>query len=666
MATGILLPNGKQAFTDANGHPLAGGKVYFYAANTLTPKDTYQDPAMTILNTNPVILNARGEATIFGLGAYRQILKDASDVTIWDTTIPDMLAAVNDALAAFIASAGTTVNSIAELKALNHNNVKNALVTGYRAKGDGGNGYFYYDATDTTSADNGGTIIVATDNARWKRLYAGDLNVLWFGADRIGSLDSATAFQAAANVGLANALGLTVYVPAGNYLLTSGVFMDRSANVNLGRVSFKGEDQYATRLTYVGAGTSCFNVFNSPLAGAEPNASYQVISDMTILGPSQRANSSAVYANLAAFFKLERLLIEAFDFGLYLIDVDQSYFQEVRLRNNLRGLFASRNPSPNAASTQPNNHVYNQCTFSNNTQYGGLWDGGSSLVFIGGDVEYNGTNLTDFGLKFQNCGYEGSVGVNIQGTYFEGNYGIADIFLEATAVNAYPILDCVHTVSANFKRLNNTRVATNHIQCAFGDPAVVGHQSLVTVGCGFKAYAAYTPTGARPTIGFSLMPPSIDTYTDVGSYFGVAAEKPAFIQNLNKIDLQCGRATAQTFASGVTALWAIDTVYAATGLWNPTLGGRVVIPFKGTYDISFFGILSTATAGYKYATFKKNGSIIGFGECTGAINIITANCLARFNAGDVLTVEYTQNTGANQDIGGSGSVLTNLTIAKVY
>lgn len=64
-----LLPNGKQQFTDNAGRPLLGGKVYFYSVGTQTPKNTYKDVAQTVLNTNPVILDARGSASIYGTGA---------------------------------------------------------------------------------------------------------------------------------------------------------------------------------------------------------------------------------------------------------------------------------------------------------------------------------------------------------------------------------------------------------------------------------------------------------------------------------------------------------------------------------------------------------------------------------------------------------------------
>lgn len=79
-----LLPPGKQQFSDANGVPLAGGSVFFYIPGTTTFKNTWQDASQVTLNTNPVILDAAGEAVIYGLGAYRQLVQDSLGNLIWD------------------------------------------------------------------------------------------------------------------------------------------------------------------------------------------------------------------------------------------------------------------------------------------------------------------------------------------------------------------------------------------------------------------------------------------------------------------------------------------------------------------------------------------------------------------------------------------------------
>lgn len=63
--------------------------MYFYVPNTSTPKDTWQDQSMEVLNTNPVMLDAAGEAIIWGNGNYRQLVQDANGVVIWDRETVD-------------------------------------------------------------------------------------------------------------------------------------------------------------------------------------------------------------------------------------------------------------------------------------------------------------------------------------------------------------------------------------------------------------------------------------------------------------------------------------------------------------------------------------------------------------------------------------------------
>lgn len=84
-----LLPQGQQQFFGNDGKPLAGGQVYFYVPGTTTGKTTWQDSTGATPNTNPVILDAYGRATIFGSGQYRQVLKTSAGVTIWDKIVSD-------------------------------------------------------------------------------------------------------------------------------------------------------------------------------------------------------------------------------------------------------------------------------------------------------------------------------------------------------------------------------------------------------------------------------------------------------------------------------------------------------------------------------------------------------------------------------------------------
>ena len=77
----------KARFENNSGLALSGGLIYFYEAGTSTPKDTYSDAAGTVANTNPVVLDSRGEADIFllGDGAYKVTVHDSDDVLVYPT-----------------------------------------------------------------------------------------------------------------------------------------------------------------------------------------------------------------------------------------------------------------------------------------------------------------------------------------------------------------------------------------------------------------------------------------------------------------------------------------------------------------------------------------------------------------------------------------------------
>ena len=94
----------------------------------------------------------------------------------------------------------TQATNIAELKTYgaSMSDGDSLEILGYSTAGDGGGGTFYWDAT-STDTDNVGTIIKATGvtTGRWKRVYSGSLNVLWYGADPTNTLDSIVALEAA-------------------------------------------------------------------------------------------------------------------------------------------------------------------------------------------------------------------------------------------------------------------------------------------------------------------------------------------------------------------------------------------------------------------------------------------------------------------------------------
>lgn len=85
-------------FCDAEGSPVAAGKLYSFVAGTDTPQPTYSDVDLDIANSNPILLNAAGQsATPMYLGetGYKFRLDTPADVPLWTV---DMVPGGSDVL----------------------------------------------------------------------------------------------------------------------------------------------------------------------------------------------------------------------------------------------------------------------------------------------------------------------------------------------------------------------------------------------------------------------------------------------------------------------------------------------------------------------------------------------------------------------------------------
>lgn len=137
------------------------------------------------------------------------------------------------------ASGGFTISEIVQSTVPNYAGLRaytglatTVYVTGVigTAKPDGIAGYFARDPNDTTSADNGVTIIVGVDGRRWVRCYTGEVQAEWAGVSPANT-DNASAIMAA----LSAAGSSPVRLPAG--VINSGKITFNSFNALLGHGS---------------------------------------------------------------------------------------------------------------------------------------------------------------------------------------------------------------------------------------------------------------------------------------------------------------------------------------------------------------------------------------------------------------------------------------------
>lgn len=247
-----------QFFTN-NGVPLAGGKIFTYAAGTTTPQVTYTSSQGNVAWTNPIVLDAAGRVP--GSGEiwltdgliYKFVLKDSNDVLI---ATYDNISGINSNAVAYTnqqeivaATAGQTVFNL-NISYQPGTNSLSVFVDGVNQYGPGAQ-YAYVETDQNTVTFNTGLHVgaevkftttqqqaagaVDASQVTYDPPFTGSVatnveaalsafvSVSDFDPDPTGILDSSTEFTSAVNA--AQVSGVTVTVPNGTYkILDAGGF----------------------------------------------------------------------------------------------------------------------------------------------------------------------------------------------------------------------------------------------------------------------------------------------------------------------------------------------------------------------------------------------------------------------------------------------------------
>lgn len=185
------------------GAPASGYKLYsFVTGGSVTPLPTYSNSTGTA-NNYPVVLDGRGEATIYLDPSliYRFKLTDPSGTEIWTRdgiqSSPNITQLLASTLTQIYDAARIVFNSVDAMRTGFDKTTMTKMETlGYYAPGEGG-GKYWYDSSDIASSDNGGTVIVANDGSRLKLQYKGFYHVKQFGVLSDGSTDDLAKILAA-------------------------------------------------------------------------------------------------------------------------------------------------------------------------------------------------------------------------------------------------------------------------------------------------------------------------------------------------------------------------------------------------------------------------------------------------------------------------------------
>ena len=165
------------------------------------------DPATDPLGNPPTVGDEYFNTTSNLLKRWNGTTWQASDINTANLAAPSgsSLIGYDDQTVQDVLDGAKSLQDYAALRAYTGRATR-IYITGLpaTAKPAGIAGVFQHAPTDTTSADNGGTIIVGTDGRRWKRDFSGAVNVKWFGAkgdwSGIAGTDDTAAFNAAISV----------------------------------------------------------------------------------------------------------------------------------------------------------------------------------------------------------------------------------------------------------------------------------------------------------------------------------------------------------------------------------------------------------------------------------------------------------------------------------
>lgn len=223
------------------GESYSGAIVGFFETGTATPKAVWYDKdktSPTAAGVTQVTLSSNGVAEVYGDGIYKINIYSPEDTGL--TTPLD--GSVDGVSYLYEETSLKYFDLLTDLQAYTGSDGETVYLKGRSAEGDGGQGHFVFDSSDLSvewTADTLQGVYVDGSggggaNGAWVRQYdLHQISPLWFGADRTGGSPAQAAFEAAYDFtsGLSKWLRPEFRLPAGKFLLNSGLTWDGSINV---------------------------------------------------------------------------------------------------------------------------------------------------------------------------------------------------------------------------------------------------------------------------------------------------------------------------------------------------------------------------------------------------------------------------------------------------
>lgn len=311
-----------------------------------------------------------------------------------------------------LVTAGTVVNTIADLKALAVGQFSSVQVLGYYAAGDGGGDVFRWNES-SSAADNGGTVIIpdsAPGTGRWERVYQ-SIDVKKFGARGDGVTDDTTKIQSALDFANASG-GFRIGVPGGTYLCTSAINIYKKTHL-VG----VGKSLSRFKFNHTGDGIKSTWAINSSTA-------VNIKVEAMIIQCNNNSNAGGGFVDVGGtFVDLIDVQIAGFKYSVIfdqteLADIDRCYFSDPLLAAVWLVNGANHTPGADPLYTNRITIKKSQIISNSGAAIGIVDDGGVTHCF-------EDNNFQGFVTQIRSAGGKG---LSIIGGEFEGATGTPIVF----------------------------------------------------------------------------------------------------------------------------------------------------------------------------------------------------------------------------------------------
>lgn len=216
ITANVIVSMPSQLFTMARSFKaVANGKIYIGKIDTdpVNPENQIQvyvenEDGSHVPVSQPIIINAAGYPVYNGQIA-KFVTVQGHSMAVYDAYgtqqfyFPNVLKYDPDQFSMELAGVG----GASLIGAGNYDDIRSYSGAGIKIQcygrsviNDGGDGIFVRDDTDSTTDDNGGTVLVDAIGRRWKREYDGDILLLWFCEHGDGISDYTIPIQTASQV----------------------------------------------------------------------------------------------------------------------------------------------------------------------------------------------------------------------------------------------------------------------------------------------------------------------------------------------------------------------------------------------------------------------------------------------------------------------------------